>query len=74
MDVSEQLNQADRQADELAAKHQAKAKKLDDKSQAFADDRASELDRAVANAEAFVRDRKAEGREKARKARERRSS
>lgn len=69
MDLSEEMKAANEWADEAAAKQEARAKKLDRKTESFADDRAAELDRAVANAEAVAKEGKVRGRKQLEKAR-----
>ncbi len=70
MTVSDEMKAANERADEVLAKQEARANELDRKSEAFADDRAAELDRAVQNAKAYAEERGAEARERIAKARE----
>ena len=74
MDLSDEMKKADEWADQAEAKQEERTRKLDEKSQWFADDRAAELDRAVANVEAAAKEGKTKAREQVETARERFSS
>lgn len=71
MEVSDEMKKASEWADEATAKQQERAQKLDRKAEYFADDRAAELDRAVANAQAAGKDRKAKAQAQIEKTRRR---
>jgi hypothetical protein len=58
MDLSEDLKQANKLADETAEKHDARARKHDRDVEAFVDARVDELDRAAENVKAAVSERK----------------
>lgn len=68
--LSDETKEANEWADEVAAKQEARAKNLNRRSDAFVDDRAAELDRAVANAEASAQEGMARAREEIERARE----
>ena len=59
MDLSEDMKQASKLADEAAEKHDALASERDRKVYGFVDGRVAELDHAVANAQAVASERKA---------------
>ncbi|MGZ4286073.1 MAG: hypothetical protein ACXVHB_18130 [Solirubrobacteraceae bacterium] len=63
MNLSEDMKQASKLADEAAEKHDARARKRDREIYASVDGRVAELDRAVANAEVVASEGQATVRE-----------
>jgi hypothetical protein len=64
MGLSEDMKQASKLADEAAEKHDARARERDRKVYGFVDGRVSELDQAIANAEAVASEGKARAKER----------
>jgi hypothetical protein len=69
--MSDDLEEVNEWADEVAEKHDARVKKRDRKVYDFFDDRAAELDRAVVNAKDDAKELEATAREDAKQARDR---
>ena len=68
MDLSEDMKQASKLADEAAEKHDSRARERDRKVYRFVDGRVEELDRAVANADAAASEGKATAQERIKQA------